>query len=123
MMDKNELNELILQKLTTIESELKDVRTELSTEITNVRTELSTEIANVRTELDRKISDVQIEIKATHQDITDLKVSDARTDAKLDTFITNAQEHKADKNERWKIAGIIVSCGVAVISLIISIFS
>jgi len=73
--------------------------------------------------LDKKIGDVQTEVTEIRQDIAALNVSDARTDAKLDTFIASVQERKADRNERWKIAGIIISFSVAVVSLIISIFT
>ena len=42
-------------------------------------------------------------------------------DTKLDTLIVSMHERKVDKNERWKIGGIIASCCIAVASFIFSI--
>jgi len=44
-------------------------------------------------------------------------------DSKLDGLIENMRDRKLETNERWKIGGIIVSCGVAVLSLILSILT
>ena len=32
-------------------------------------------------------------------------------------------DRKFDANERWKVGGIIVSCGVAVVSLVLSLLT
>ncbi len=42
-------------------------------------------------------------------------------DTKLDTLIVSMHERNVDKNERWKMGGIIASCCIAVASFIFSI--
>lgn len=44
-------------------------------------------------------------------------------ETKLDSLIENMRERKFDTNERWKVGGIIVSCSVAIVSLILSILT
>ena len=103
--------DLILQKLDSMDTELKSVRSE---------------IKDVRSE----IKDVRSELKEIREDATEMKVNQAKhagkletVETKLDAFIDNTRERKADVSERWKIGGIIVSCGVAVVSLILSILT
>ncbi len=103
--------DLILQKLDSMDIELKNVRSEMK---------------DIRSE----VKDIHSELKEIREDATEMKVNQAKhagkletLDTKLDAFIDNARERKADMSERWKIGGIIVSCGVAVLSLILSILT
>ena len=96
--------DLILQKLDSMDTELKNVHSE--------------------------IKDIRSELKEIREDATEMKVNQAKhagkletLDTKLDAFIDNARERKADISERWKVGGIIISCGVAVVSLILSILT
>ena len=54
---------------------------------------------------------------------SDLKGQLGRLETKFDAFIANMREQKTDTNERWKVGGIIVSCGIAVASLVLSILT
>ena len=101
--------DLILQKLDSMDLELKTVRSE---------------IKDVRSE----IKDIHAELKDIREDATEMKVNQAlhagkleTVETKLDAFIDHQRERKSDKSEHWKIGGIIISCGVAVVSLILSI--
>ena len=103
--------DLILQKLDSMDTELKSVRSE---------------IKDVRSE----IKEIHSELKEIREDATEMKVNQAKhagkletVETKLDAFIDNARERKADLSERWKIGGIVVSCAVAVLSLILSILT
>ena len=103
--------DLILQKLDSMDTELKSVRSE---------------IKDVRSE----IKEIHSELKEIREDATEMKVNQAKhagkletMETKLDAFIDNARERKVDLSERWKIGGIIVSCAVAVASLILSILT
>lgn len=114
--------DLILQKLESMETEIKDTRSE---------------IKDVRSE----IKDIHFELKDIREDASEMKVNQAkhegslhtmetkmngefqRLETKLDGLIESMRERKLDTNERWKIGGIIISCGVAVVSLILSILT
>ena len=96
--------DLILQKLDSMGTELKSVRSE--------------------------IKDIHSELKEIREDSTEVKINQAKhagkletLETKLDAFIDNIRERKADTSEHWKIGGIIVSCGVAIVSLILSILT
>ncbi len=96
--------DLILQKLDSMDTELKSVRSE--------------------------IKDIHSELKEIREDSTEVKINQAKhagkletLETKLDAFIDNIRERKADTSEHWKIGGIIVSCGVAIVSLILSILT
>ena len=60
--------------------------------------------------------------------MSEIKASQARMEAKLDTFeakldsyFSDMRERKSDTNERWKIAGIIASGCLAIVSLFLSL--
>ena len=108
--------DLILQKLDSMDIELKTVRSEIK--------DVRSEIKDVRSE----IKEIHVELKDIREDATEMKVNQAlhagkleTVETKLDAFIDHQRERKADKSEHWKIGGIIISCGVAVVSLILSI--
>ena len=80
-------------------------------------------------ELATEIKEVRSEIKEVRSDNSEMKVNQAKLEGKLDTLeakvdghITDMRERKSDTNERWKIAGIITSGCLAIVSLIISFF-
>ena len=109
-------------RLAHIETEVRDVRSE---------------VKDVRSE----VKDVRSEVKDVLKDSADHRVNQTRLEGelhtldskltgklesleiKIDSFIANTQEQKTDKNERWKIGGIIISCCVAVASIILSIIT
>ena len=110
--------DLILQKLDSMDIELKNVRSEMK--------DIRSEMKDIRSE----VKDIHSELKEIREDATEMKVNQAKhagkletLDTKLDAFIDNARERKTDMSERWKIGGIIISCGVAVVSLILSILT
>ena len=47
----------------------------------------------------------------------------ASLEMKLDYVFSNMRDQKADSGERWKVGGIIASCGIAIASLILSILT
>ena len=98
--------DLILQKLDSMDTELKTMRSE---------------IKDVRSE----IKEIHAELKEIREDATDMKVNQAlhagkleTVETKLDAFIEHQRERKVDTNEHWKIGGIVVSCGIAIVSLV-----
>ena len=99
--------ELILKKLDELTAEVKEVRSEIK----DVRSESTTEFKKVR------------------EDGSEMKVHQVRLEGKLDTLeakfdghIADMRERKSDTNERWKIAGIIASGCLAIVSLFVSFF-
>ena len=114
--------DLILQKLESMEADIKDVRSE---------------VKDVRSE----VKDIHFELKDIREDASEMKVNQAkhegdlhtmeakmdgefqRLEAKMDGLIESMRDRRIDTNERWKVGGIIVSCGVAVLSLILSILT
>ena len=110
--------DLILQKLDSMDTELKTMRSEIK--------DVRSEIKDVRSE----IKEIHSELKEIREDATDMKVNQAlhagkleTVETKLDAFIDHQRERKSDTNEHWKIGGIIVSCGIAIVSLVFSIFT
>ena len=111
--------DLILQKLESMDAELK-----------NVRSEMKDGFNSVDSEMKDGFNRVDSELKEIREDSTEMKVNQTRhggkletLEMKLDAFIDNMRDRKADTNERWKISGIIISCGVALVSLILSILT
>ena len=92
--------ELILKKLDELAAEIKEVRTEAASEFKKVRADNS----------EMKVNQAKLEGKLD------------TLEAKVDSHIADMRERKTDTNERWKIAGIITSGCLAIVSLIISLF-
>ena len=91
--------ELILKKLDELAAEIKEVRTEAASEFKKVRADNS----------EMKVNQVKVEGKLD------------TLEAKFDSHIAAMRERKSDTNERWKIAGIITSGCLALVSLFLSI--
>ena len=118
--------DLILQKLETMETDLKDVRSE---------------VKDVRSEVNDRMDKIESKLEVVNADFAEMKVNQAKQagdlhtleakidgkletlETKLDGLIENTRDRKLETNERWKIGGIIISCGVAVVSLILSILT
>ena len=118
--------DLILQKLETMETDLKNVRSE---------------VKDVRSEVNDRMDKIESKLEVVNADFAEMKVNQAKQagdlhtleakidgkletlETKLDGLIENTRERKSDINERWKIGGIIISCAVAVVSLILSILT
>ncbi len=136
--------DLILQKLESMDAELKNVRSEMQdgfnsveSELKGIRSEMKdgfnsvdSELKGVRSEMKDRFNSVDSELKEIREDSTEMKVNQTRhgrkletLEMKLDAFIDNMRDRKAGTNERWKIGGIIISCGVALVSLILSILT
>ena len=100
--------ELILKKLDELTAEVKEVRSEIK----DVRSEAATEFKKVREDAaDTKVHQVRLE-------------GELRALAtKLEAHIADTRERKGDTNERWKIAGIIASGCLAIVSLFLSLFN
>ena len=98
--------ELILKKLDELATEIKEVRTEIK----EVRAEAASEFKKVRDDgSEMKVNQVKVEGKLD------------TLEAKFDSHIADMRERKTDTNERWKIAGIITSGCLALVSLFLSI--
>ena len=102
--------ELILKKLDELAAEIKEVRTEAASEFKKVRADNS----------EMKVNQVKLE--------GDFRALESKMGGKLDTlatkfeaYITDMRERKTDTSERWKIAGIITSGCLALVSLFLSI--
>ena len=118
--------DLILQKLETMDTNIKDVRSEMK----DVRSEMNDGMDKIASKLEVVNADfAEMKVNQAKQ-AGDLHTLEAKIDGKLETLetkldglIENTRERKSDINERWKIGGIIVSCAVAVVSLILSILT
>ena len=131
------LNETILQKLEEMEARQKERHEALETRMIESEARqkerheaLETRITNIETEVkdirkdnaEQKVHQTKLEGDPQLLD-SDLKGLLVRLETKFDAFIANAREQKADTNERWKVGGIIVSCGIAIASLVLSILT
>ena len=92
--------ELILKKLDELAAEIKEVRAEAASEFKKVRDDSS----------EMKVNHVKLEGKLD------------TLEAKFDGHVADMRERKTDTNERWKIAGIIASGCLAIVSLFLSLF-
>ena len=104
--------ELILKKLDELAAEIKEVRTESASEFKKVRADSS----------EMKVNQVKLEGA--------LGALESKMGGKLDTlaakfeaYLADVRERKTDTNERWKIAGIIASGCLALVSLFLSILN
>ena len=92
--------ELILKKLDELAAEIKEVRAESASEFKKVRDDSS----------EMKVNQVKLEGKLD------------TLEAKFDGHVADMRERKTDTNEQWKIAGIIASGCLAIVSLFLSLF-
>ena len=126
-------DDLILQKLEEMEARQKERDSVLEGRLTNLETavrENRAELKEVRTELmdvvkdsmEQKVHQTKLEGDVHSLDFK-LTGKLETLEMKLDDFMANAKEQKVDKNERWKVGGIIVSCCIAIVSLILSILT
>ena len=111
-------DELILQKLSELAEDVKDLRKNvggLQKDITDVKLQQAD---------DRRRSETaDVKLAASLERIeSELKTELRRVEAKIDGVVTNIGERKTDTNERWKIGGIIVSSVLAILALIKSFF-
>ena len=104
--------ELILKKLDELAAEIKEVRAESASEFKKVRDDNS----------EMKVNQVKLEGA--------LGALESKMGGKLDTlaakfeaYLADVRERKTDTNERWKIAGIIASGCLALVSLFLSILN
>jgi len=122
-------DELILQKLSELAEDVKDLRKNvggLQKDITDVKLQQAddrrrSETADVK--LAASLERIEAELKGDLQRVeSEVKIDLRRVEAKIDGVITNIGERKTDTNERWKIGGIIVSTTIAILALIKSFF-
>ena len=125
--------DLILQKLESMDADLKVVRSEVK--------DVRVEVKDVRVEVTDRIDKIKSKLEVVNADFAEMKVNQIKfagdlhtfdvkvtgkletLETKLDGFITQVQDQKGDTNEHWKVGGIIVSFGVATVSLILSILT
>jgi len=125
--------DLILHKLESMDADLKTVRSEIK--------DVRTEVKDVRTEVTDRMDKIESKLEVVNDDFAEMKVNQAKhagdlhtleakmdgklktLETKIDSLVENMRDRKFDANERWKIGGIIVSCGVALVSLILSILT
>ena len=114
----------------SVDSEMKDGFNSVDSDVKGVHSEMKDGFNSVDSEMKDGFNSVDSELKEIREDSTEMKVNQTRhggkletLEMKLDAFIDNMRDRKADTNERWKISGIIISCGVALVSLILSILT
>ena len=129
-------DELILQKLSELSEDVKDLRKNvggLQKDITDVKLQQAddrrrSETADIKLagdlqRLESKIDGVESKLTADLQRV-ESKIDGGleRVEAKIDGIVTNISERKTDTNERWKIGGIIASTSIAILAFIKSFF-
>ena len=132
--------DLILQKLESMDAEVKDVRAEVKDVRAEVK-DVRVEVKDVRSEMGDRMDKIESQLKVVNDDCVEMRVNQAKhagdlhtleakmdgkletLETKIDSLIENMRDRKFDTNERWKIGGILVSCGVALVSLILSILT
>ena len=86
-------------------------------------THLEAEVAEIRKEQGaQSVNQAKLEGQIVTSE-TKLVGNLASLEMKVNTFISNMRDQKADSGERWKVGGIIASCGIAIASLILSILT
>ena len=133
-------DELILQKLSELAEDVKDLRKNvggLQKDITDVKLQqaddrLRSETADIKlagdlqrleAKIDGGLERVESKLTADLQGLEAKLTADSqRLEAKIDSLVANIGERKTDTNERWKIGGIIASTGIAILALIKSFF-
>ena len=133
-------DELILQKLSELAEDVKDLRKNvggLQKDITDVKLQQAddrrrSETADVKlaASLERIESTLTADLQRVESEVKiDLQRLESKIDSGLDRVaskiggvVTNISERKTDTNERWKIGGIIVSTAIAILALIKSFF-
>ena len=123
---QKERHEALETRMTELEARQKERHEVLETRITNI----DTEVKDIRNEVkDSRKDNAEMKVHQTKLEgdlqllDSDLKGQLGRLETKFDAFIANMRDQKADTNERWKVGGIIVSCGIAVVSLVLSILT
>ncbi len=121
--------ELILEKLSELSEDIKDLRRNvggLQKDITDIKLQqvddrrrsetadvkLAGDLQRLEAKMDGDLQRLEAKMDGDFQ----------RLEAKIDGVITNIGEGKTDTNERWKIGGIIVSTAIAVLAFIKSFF-
>ena len=86
-------------------------------------THLEAEVAEIRKEqVVHSVNYAKLEGQIVTSE-TKLTGNLASLEMKVNTFISNMRDQKTDSGERWKVGGIIASCGIAIASLILSILT
>ena len=86
-------------------------------------THLESEVAEIRKELvAHSVNQAKLEGQIVTSE-TKLGGNLASLEMKFNSFLSNMRERKADTSERWKVGGIVASCGIAIASLILSILT
>ena len=121
-------DELILQKLSELAEDVKDLRKNvggLQKDITDVKLQQAddrrrSETADVKlaASLERIESTLTTDLQRVESEV---KIDLQRVEAKIDGVITNIGERKTNRNKRWETGGIAVS-GVLAISAFIKSF-
>lgn len=121
--------ELILQKLSELSEDVKDLRKNvggLQKDITDVKLQqaddrLRSETADIKLAGDLQRLEAKIDGGLERVEAK-LTADSQRLESKIDSVVANISERKTDTNERWKIGGIIASTAIAVLALIKSFF-
>ena len=86
-------------------------------------THLESEVAEIRKEQGaQSVNHAKLERQIVSWE-TKLSGNLASLEMKLDNVFSNMRDQKSDSGERWKVGGIIASCGIAIASLILSILT
>ena len=133
-------DELILQKLSELAEDVKDLRRNvggLQKDITDVKLQqaddrrrsetadikLAADLQRLESKIDGGLERVESKLTADLQGMESKLTADSqRVESKIDSVVINISERKTDTNERWKIGGIIVSTAIAILALIKSFF-
>ncbi len=116
---QKERHEVLETRMIESEARQKERHEVLETRITSI----DTEVKDIRKDsAEQKVHQTKLE-GDLHLLDSELKGQLGRLETKFDAFIANMREQKTDTNEWWKVGGIIVSCGIAVVSLVLSILT
>ena len=132
-------DELILQKLSELAEDVKDLRKNvggLQKDITDVKLQqaddrrrsetadvkLAASLERIESKLTTDLQRVESEVKTDLQRVeVEVKTDLRRVETKIDGVVPNIGERKANTNKRWETGGIAVS-GVLAISAFIKSF-
>ncbi len=121
-----DMNEQILQKLLEMEEAQKarDAAEKARDADLDARlTALESEVKEIRKEqVIQGVNQAKLEGKLETAE-TKLGGNLERLEMKVDNFLSNMRERKADSGERWKVGGIIASGSIAIASLILALLS
>ena len=88
----------LIKKVSNIENELSNIRSEFSTELSNIRREFSTELSNIRREFSTELSNIRTELSELKKIIFDNKVKKVKQSVNFTK--KKRKREKKDNNDK-----------------------